>query len=129
MPDIFVPADTTGITNYYTQVWNSNALYRYTLEFTDRHREAMDRVTNLEELDKLLSSTDLIADFVEYAEGRGIETNHKELELSKKTILAQIRAYIGRNTLTDGSGFYYNIYPIDEAVQRAVEELKSQKNK
>jgi hypothetical protein len=89
----------------------------------------MDRVTNLEELDKLLSSTDLIADFVEYAEGRGIETNHKELELSKKTILAQIRAYIGRNALTDGSGFYYNIYPIDEAVQRAVEELKSQKNK
>ena len=129
MPDIFVPADTTGITNYYTQVWNSNVLYRYTLDFADRHREAMNRVTTLEELDKLFSSTDLIADFVEYAEGRGVVTNHKELEHSKKTILAQIRAYIGRNALADGSGFFYNIYPIDEVVQRAVKELKSQKNK
>ena len=31
--------DTTGMSRYYTEVWGRNILYRYTLDFSDRHRE------------------------------------------------------------------------------------------
>lgn len=128
MPDIFIPMDTVGITRYYTKVWDSNTLYRYTLRYADRHREALDKVTTLEELDSLLSADDLLSDFVSYAEQQGIATNRHELNISRDIILAQLRAYIGRNALGDDSGFYYNIYPVDKVMRRAVEELKLQNN-
>ena len=129
MPDIFIPLDTLGANNYYRKVWDGNVLYRYTMEYTDRHRAEMDKVTSLAELDALLSRGDLFGDFVKYAERNGVETNEEELVVAKDVIFAQLRAYIGRNALHDESGFYYNIYPIDNALQRAVEELSAQINK
>ncbi|MBP3432434.1 MAG: S41 family peptidase [Alistipes sp.] len=128
MPDIFIPMDTVGITRYYTKVWDSNTLYRYTIRYADKHREALDKVSTLEELDSLLSADDLLSDFVRYAEQQGIATNRHELNISRDIILAQLRAYIGRNALGDDSGFYYNIYPVDKVMRRAVEELKRQNN-
>lgn len=125
MPDIFVPLDTLGTNSYYRSVWDSNVLYRYTMEFTDRHRAKMDAVSSLAELDALLSEGDLLADFVAYAERNGVTTDEAELSVAKDVILAQLRAYIGRNALHDEAGFYYNIYPIDNTMQRAVKELRA----
>lgn len=126
MPDIFIPIDTVGMTKYYNEVWNSNVLYRYTLDFTDRHRADIDAVESLAQLDSLLSAHNLINDFTRYAERNGIPTNRAELATSRRIIEAQLRAYIGRNALDNESGFYYNIYPIDDAMQRAVAELREE---
>lgn len=126
MPDIFIPIDTVGMTKYYNEVWNSNVLYRYTLDFTDRHRADIDAVESLTQLDSLLSAHNLINDFTRYAERNGIPTNRAELATSRRIIEAQLRAYIGRNALDNESGFYYNIYPIDDAMQRAVAELREE---
>lgn len=124
MPDIFIPLDTMGITPYYTKVWNTNTLYRYTLDFTDRHRNELNNVKSLEQLDAIFDKQNLVEEFVKYAEKNGVERNDAEIARSYDIINAQLRAYIGRNSMDDESGFYYNIYPIDESVQRAVEELK-----
>ena len=124
MPDIFIPLDTMSLSDYYNQVWDKNVLYRYTIDFTDRNREAMDRVTSLDMLDSLLDNANLLDEFIAYAERNGIQRDEAGLERSRKVIEAQIRAYIGRNCLTDESGFYSNIYAIDDAMQRAVKELK-----
>ena len=112
-----IPLDTTGITKYYNRVWDGNILYRYTIEFADRHRAKMERIKSLEELDALLASVDIVEDFVAYAERHGVERNDTELRVSRKIIEAQLRAYIGRNAMDDSSGFYYNIFPIDDAMQ------------
>ena len=127
MPDIFIPMDTLGYTPYYNKVWNTNVLYRYTLDFTDRHREAVDRVKTLEQLDSLLDEYDLMRDFVAYAERNGVKTNRSQLKTSYDIIRAQIRAYIGRNTPVGDAAFYYNIYPIDNVLKRAVDEIKRSK--
>jgi carboxyl-terminal processing protease len=129
MPDIFIPLDTLGTNDYYRSVWDSNVLYRYTMEFTDRNRAKMDAVTTLAELEALLDGSDLLSDFIAYAERNGVATNEAELAMAKDVILAQIRAYIGRNALHDDAGFYYNIYPIDNTMQRAVKELRDKLNK
>ena len=127
MPDIFIPMDTVGYTAYYNKVWNSNVLYRYTLEFTDRHREAIDLIESLEELDSLFDRYDLMRDFVAYAERNGVATHRAQLATSREIIRAQIRAYIGRNTPVGDAAFYYNIYPVDNVLQRAVDEIKKRK--
>ena len=129
MPDIFIPLDTVGITPYYNKVWNTNTLYRYTLDFTDRHRDELDKVKSVADLDALFEGKALVEDFVKYAEKSGVERDEAQIAKSYDIISAQLRAYIGRNSMDDESGFYYNIYPIDEIVQRAVKELRKAEGK
>jgi carboxyl-terminal processing protease len=124
MPDLFIPLDTTRVSDYYEKVWDTNVLYRYTLDYADRNRQKLDAVSTLEQLDSLFDSEDIIADFVAYAEQHGVPTDNQGLALSRDVIETQIRAYIGRNIFGDESGYYYNIYPIDDVMQRAVEQLK-----
>lgn len=128
MPDIFIPIDTLYTSAYYNKVWDSNVLYRYTIDFTDRHRKEVDAITTLEELDALLASENLVEEFVKYAERNGVERDAEGLAKSRRVIEAQIRAYIGRNTMGDEAGFYYNIFAIDDALQRAVKEINKSKN-
>lgn len=125
MPDIFIPVDTTKVSNFYNEVWDKNILYRYTLEFADQKREKLDGVKSLEELNALFEESDLMGDFLRYAKQNGVTPSEKDLESSKEIIITQIKAYIGRNALSDESGYYYNIYPIDDVMQRSVKELKA----
>ena len=125
MPDIFIPVDTTKVSDFYTKVWDANILYRYTLDFADRNRDKLDNVASLEDLDVVLDKADILPDFLAYAERHGVTATPTDLEVSRKVLLTQIRAYIGRNALGDESGYYYNIYPIDDVMCRAVDELRA----
>ncbi|MBP3601617.1 MAG: S41 family peptidase [Alistipes sp.] len=124
MPDVFIPMDTTDITKYYIEVTGRNILYRYTIEYADRHREALNKVQTIQELTELLDSDKrLFDDFVCYAAEQGVRPNYRDINRSRKVMEAQLRAYIGRNTALEDNGFYYNIFPIDEVVKRSIELL------
>lgn len=125
MPDIFIPVDTTKVSDFYNKVWDANILYRYTLDFADHNRAKLDKVTTLEQLDEVLGEADIITDFLAYAEHHGVTPSKEDLEASRSVLLTQIRAYIGRNVLDDESGYYYNIYPIDDVMLRAAKELRA----
>lgn len=131
MPDLFIPADTTDVTAYYIQVSGRNILYRFTIEYADRHRAALDAVETLPELKALLDSDrTLVDDFVRYADRHGVKPSPRDIARSRKLIEAQLRAYIARNTRLEDNGFYANIYPVDNVVLRAIEVLntKEQEN-
>lgn len=128
MPDIFVPADTTDVTRYFLEVVGRNILYRYTIEYADRHREALNAVRTLPELKRLLDSDrTLVDDFVRYAARQGVAPRPADIARSRRLIEAQLRAYIGRNTTLEDNGFYANIYPIDDVILRAIEVLETKK--
>lgn len=124
MPDVFVPMDTTDITKYYVEVTGRNILYRYTIEYADAHREALNGVHTLGELTALLDADKgMFDDFVRYAAAKGVKPVPSEIARSRKIMEAQLRAYIGRNTPLEDDGFYYNIFPIDNVVQEALKLL------
>jgi carboxyl-terminal processing protease len=124
MPDEFVPLDTMDVTKYYVEVSGRNILYRYTIEYADRHRAALDKIKSLAELRAFLDAdTTLLSDFVSYAERHGVKPVKREIATSRKIIEAQLRAYISRNTALESNGFYDNIHKIDKTVQRATELL------
>ncbi|OKY96912.1 MAG: peptidase [Alistipes sp. 58_9_plus] len=102
MPDIFIPMDTTDLTPYYMEVSGRNILYRYTLDYADRHRDALNA----------------------YAAAQGVAPVARDIARSRKVMEAQLRAYIGRNTPLESDGFYYNIFPIDNVVSRTIEWLE-----
>ena len=125
MPDVFIPADTTDVTKYFVEVAGRNILYRYTIEYADRHREALNAVKTIDELQALLDSDKtLVDDFVRYAARKGVAPRYGDIARSRKLIEAQLRAYIGRNTALEDNGFYANIYPVDNVVVRAIGILK-----
>uniref|UniRef100_UPI0040570BD1 S41 family peptidase n=1 Tax=Alistipes sp. TaxID=1872444 RepID=UPI0040570BD1 len=127
MPDHFVAADTTDITPWFVQVSGRNILYRYTMEYADRHREALNRVETLEELQQLLDADrELLGDFLRYAQRQGVKPIPHEIARSRRIVEAQLRAYIGRNTVLEDNGFYRNIYPIDRVVLTAIEEVEEE---
>ena len=124
MPDIFVPLDTVDVTKYYTEVSMRNLLYRYTIDYADRHRKALDGIKSLAEMKALLDSDEeLVDNFVRYAEQQGVKPNWKEIATSRNIMKTQLRAYISRNSDLESNAFYYFIYPIDRTILRAIEEL------
>lgn len=128
MPDLFVPVDTTDVTKYFIEVAGRNILYRYTIEYADKHREALNAVRTLPELQKLLDGDkNLMTDFIRYAARQGVAPHYGDIARSRRLIEAQLRAYIGRNTPLEDNGFYANIYPVDIVVVRAIETLNENK--
>ncbi len=124
MPDCFIPADTTDLTPYFLEVSGRNILYRYTIEYADRKREALNKVASLDDLQQLLDSDKrLVEDFISYAARQGVKPNYRDIAVSRRLIEAQLRAYIGRNTVLEDDGFYKNIYPIDTVILKAIEML------
>lgn len=125
MPDIFVPLDTLNVTKYFSEVSGRNILYRYTIEYADRHRKALEGAKNIAELKALLDSDKaLLSDFVRYAEKQGVKPNWRDINRSRSIMEAQLRAYISRNSDLEDNAFYYFIYPVDRTVLRAIEELQ-----
>ena len=126
MPDIFIPLDTTTVevTKYFREVTGRNILYRYTLDYSDKHRDALNNIASVTELNELLDSDKKLLDnFVTFAQKNGVEPNYKQIEKSRNLMETYIRAYIGRNSKIEDAGFYSNLYKIDDAMNRAIEEL------
>ena len=130
MPDVFVPIDTTGVSKYFLEVAGRNILYRYTIEYSDRHREALNAVRSVDELQALLDSdTSLFDDFIRYAARQGVAPRYGDIALSRQLMEAQLRAYIGRNTPLEDNGFYANIYPVDNVIMRALGILEGKEER
>lgn len=127
MPDRFVPLDTLDVTPYFTEVVARNILYRYTIEFADSHREKLNAVEKIEDVKPLLrSDASLLNGFVTYAQQQGVKPKWGDIDRSKHLILAQLRAYISRNSKLESNGFYYFIAPIDRTVGAAIAELEGE---
>ncbi len=124
MPDIFVPMDTSGISPYFLKVRDLGLIYRYALAYTDRHREKLESFTQVRDLEAYLDSQDLLEDFLKYAEKKGVKPVTRDLKKSRRLILTQLKAYIGRDVLDD-DGFYPIIGEIDTTLQRAVRFLQT----
>ena len=127
MPDVFIPMDTVDVTKYFMEVTGRNILYRYTIEYADKHRAALNNVQTLAQLEELLDADKgLVWDFVRYAARHGVKPVQRDIARSRKLIEAQLRAYIGRNTPLEDNGFYYNIIPIDNVLLESIRMFEKQ---
>lgn len=127
MPDIFVPLDTVGVGNFYKKVYEQSLIFKFTADFSDKHRRDLQKITSLKHLKAYLTGHNLMGQFVQFAVNNGVYPKGNELGQSYKLIDAQIKAFIGRNTPLNDEGFYPFIEPIDNVLKRAVKEMHSKK--
>jgi carboxyl-terminal processing protease len=124
MPDIFVPWDTSGVTDYLVAVRNRGFVYRFALEYTDKHRAELSKLTSIEEFTSYIDKSNVLKQFVNYVTEKGVKYNAKQFRTSKKIIDTQLKAYIGRN-IFDNQGYYPIIEEIDNTLQVAIQELNN----
>jgi carboxyl-terminal processing protease len=126
MPDVFVPADTTGSSDYFARISRKGLEYQFCFDYTDQNRAKLVKYRTAAEIQKYLETQNIINQFINYAEKQGIKPDKKGIDLSGKIIDVQIKALIARNIL-DNDGFYPIIQSIDKTLIegiRLVEEKK-----
>lgn len=126
MPDIFVPRDTSQYSPYLTKVVNYGYTYQYAFQYTDRNRNKLKQYKTWQEMDKYLSSQNLLNEFIAFASEKGVPANQREINISKNLIQNQIKSYIVRNILGENN-FFPLLNTTDETVKRALEELRKEK--
>lgn len=126
MPDIFVPRDTSQYSPYLTKVVNYGYTYQYAFQYTDRNRERLKQYKTWQEMDKYLSSQNLLDEFIAFASEKGVQPNQREINISKNLIQNQIKSYIVRNILGENN-FFPLLNTTDETVKKALEQLRKEK--
>lgn len=126
MPDIFVPIDTTGVTNYLMDVRNRGLIYRFSLRFTDDHRKELQNFSTIDQINAYLNQKKTLNEFVKFAEKNNVPENKSEIKTSEEILKTQLYAYIIRNILDD-EGFYPSIENIDTTLLKAIAILQTSK--
>jgi carboxyl-terminal processing protease len=122
MPDVFVPLDTTGYSEYFNKVRSLGLMYRFAFYYTDRNRASLDNVTTPEEIEQYLDGKNLLPQFIKFATEKGVPPDNADIKTSKLVLLTTIKAYVARN-LIDNDGFYPIIADIDETLKVAVDTI------
>src|SRR5690606_27344509 len=120
MPDIFVPADTTGNSPYFDQIYRKGLIYTFAYNYADSNREKLSQFQTGEEFDQYLNQQNVLNEFVNFAQEKGVKRDAKGLQQSKEIIQTQLKAYIARNIIGE-EGFYPIIRQIDNTLQKAIE--------
>ncbi len=122
MPDIFVPVDTTGASEYYNKVRSLGLMYRFAFFYIDGNRSALEPFTTAKNIETYLDSQDILPQFIKFAEEKGILPIHSDINTSKTILQKTIKAYIARNMI-DNKGFYPIIADIDNVLQMAIDTI------
>lgn len=124
MPDIFVPEDTVGVTNYYIKVANKGLLQKYAYQVADKFRELAEGIDDTEHLTRILPRDNtLLNNFVKYAAQNGVPARWYYINQSRDLILNQLKAIIARDLIGDNA--FFEILNInDPALDKAVKALE-----
>ncbi|MFA4852465.1 MAG: S41 family peptidase [Bacteroidales bacterium] len=161
MPDIFVPADTSMISDYYVNIQRKGLMYLFSLQLLDRSRDSLmakyknadsfvknfivdsvflnkfiayadkeleekkTKVTdpsnkNLNDSQKVISQKDIDSSTVKEKEKE--KKKREEINLSKKYIINQLKANIGRS-LFDINTYFLITANIDDVYKKAIEAM------
>lgn len=120
MPDIFVPADTSGRSPYFINISQKGLVYQYALLYADQHRDKLNSLKSAGEIEQFLDRQNIMESFVSYASTKGVTPDKQGLKESGGIINTQLKAYIARNIIGE-EGFYPIIQQIDKTLLKAIE--------
>ena len=118
-PDIFIPLDTTGVSDYFVKV--RGFIPQFAHRFVESHKD--DFNYNLKEFTGLYDVPQSTLDaFAKYAKDQGVALDQDGFEKSKDDLKLSIKARIGRKLHGD-EGFFSVWNEQDEFVKKALEAL------
>ena len=121
VPDIFVPVDTTRVTDFYVQCNRKAEQMRFASAMFDTYRDRLSSISDFSELETWLSELRLDRKFLDYAAKDGIVPRPGEWEKTEPYIMPQLNALVGRYSRLEDEAFYRFYLEIDETIRTALE--------
>jgi carboxyl-terminal processing protease len=124
MPDIFLPIDTLGTSDYYSRLSRRGAINSFTLDYMNNNRRQLEAKYTTEDsfINEFVVDDVFMESFIEYAEKEGIERDEEGLEASGDHIRVMLKAFIGRN-LFDLNIYYRIVSNVDRELQQAIQTM------
>jgi carboxyl-terminal processing protease len=125
MPDVFVPWDSTIISDYYLDLRRKNVINSFVGQYVDKNRKLFQKSFPLfTTFDKGFQTDDaFMNDFFAYAEKEGVKKDEKGYSASENLIKSQLKGLIAQK-LWDMTEMYTVINQFDEEVLKAVEVIE-----
>lgn len=128
MPDLFVPIDTTGNTQYYRKIMAHGILNKYAQKYVDANRHIIKGSFPDDNsfVNNFTVSDDMLNDIVKLAENDSIKFNSDQFNESKQLLATIAKGLIGNNVYSDA---VYNrvINPLLPAYNKAIGLLEDEK--
>ncbi|HEY9083817.1 MAG TPA: S41 family peptidase [Vicingaceae bacterium] len=125
MPDIFIPLDTVGGTDYLYQLRYNGIIQEFSLNYIDSRRKKMLETYHdaVQFKRQFKVSNQLFNNLIKFATESGIERNLEQIKKSKSLIEQGLKADMSRH-LYGNFGFYVIVNENDKTISRAIEEIK-----
>ena len=125
MPDVFIPWDSTPISDYYLDLRRKNVINSYVGDYVDKSRKTLKAsYPDFAGYDKNFQIDDpFMVDFFVYAEKEGVKKDEKGYAASEKLIKSQLKGLIAQK-LWDMTELYPMINQYDEEVLKAIEVVE-----
>ena len=126
MPDIFIPVDTTGYSDYYSDLIRGGVLNSFILDYIDKNRKDLkNSYPDFETYqEKYTISGQMLNDLYKYAKEEDIETDKEETEAAEKEIKLLLKGLIARD-LWDMNEYFQVVNKEDKEINRAIEVLNN----
>ncbi|MCU0428865.1 MAG: S41 family peptidase [Cytophagaceae bacterium] len=126
MPDVFVPRDTTVLTDYLLDLFNKNLIREFTLEYFTNNKAIL-KAMSLDDFKSNFKVTDvMLKDLVQLGEKSGVRYNALQFHKSKEFLRTNVKAYIGRS-MFGNEGFYPVVNLTDEIYMAALQQFAKAK--
>lgn len=125
MPDVFVPLDTTGTSEYFNQLLRKGVFNTFALTWVDQNRTQLKK--EYKQFDdyhkKFALSSKMMEEFFEYAEEEGVDRDEDGYVQAKAVIDTRLKAQIAAN-IWDYEKFYQIINTLSPEYNKALEAIK-----
>lgn len=124
MPDVFVPWDSTQVTDFYVDLLSKGLFNDYVLNYMDRERDKLlVKYPEFELFNNRFSiDSRFLDDFLKFVKSEGVNPKENEMNRSSLLIRYQLKALIGRN-LFEFKSYFQVLSDIDDGLQKALEIL------
>ncbi len=126
MPDIFVPLDTTRLSDYYVEIARKNIFNIFIADYLQEHRKVLlEKFANVDNFKAVWmpKADELVNELIEYATAQGIE--YTEISADTREFMGYILvAQIARN-LFEQEAYYQVVMDIDDEIQAALNIFQS----
>jgi carboxyl-terminal processing protease len=123
IPDIYVPLTDYPELAYYNSLIRQGMIFRYAFEYTDAHRNELNRFEDFEDFNKHFNVAPvLFEELLDFAASHGLKKDEAGADYARRKIKTLLKAYIARN-LYDNEGFYPLYLSMDEVYLKALELL------
>lgn len=125
MPDVFIPWDSTPISDYYLDLRRKNVINTFVGDYVDKTRKSLHATyPDFGAFDKNFAvDSTFMAAFFTYAEKEGVKKDDKGYAVSENLIKSQIKGLIAQK-LWDMNELYAIINQADEEVLKAIEVVQ-----